>query len=260
MPHNSFLHFTLTGNFAHFRMRFTTTSPATHLVPPRHTIAGIIGAIMGLERDKIAETFDPSQSKIGIEVLSHLSTIKITSKLLRLKGSPTLETVLGVSDHMIVPFQLVKNPKYRIWFSHENQNIQEQLETLLRNHECVYSPALGLASLLADFSWDGEVETTKLSIKQGMSIQTRSVAPVDFFDPYPMEENHFIIDKHALHLDVSRIPTGFLRVVFDANGNWMEGELHVPTNSDLADLVELIKVPSHGQENVETRDTHVFVW
>ncbi len=260
MPQNTFLHFILTGNFAHFRMRFTTTSPTTHLVPPRHTVAGIIGAIMGLERNKIAETFDPSQSKIGIEVLSHLSTIKITSKLLRLKGSPTLETVLGVSDHMIVPFQLVKNPKYRIWFSHKDQNIQEHLKQLLQNHECTYSPALGLASLLADFSWGEEVETTNLSIKQGMSVQTRSIAPIDFFDPYPSEENHFIIDKHALHLDVKRVPTGFLRVVFDANGNGMEGELRMPVDSNLKEMVELIKVPSHGQEGLDARDTHVFVW
>ncbi len=251
-----FLIFDISGRYAHFRMRYTTTSAATHLIPPRHTIGGIIGAILGVQKDEVYSVFSPEQSFIGLETISKLSTVKITFNLLKIKGSRQISTLLGVKEHIIVPFQLVREPKYRIYFHHEDNQIMSELESLLKNKECIYSPSLGLASMLAKTDYIGKASGTVLALEEtvGEDIETLSVAPLTAFDPIPQPGNHFIIDKFARYLDKERKPDGFYRVVFDANAQPIKGQIIETQDPKKHMGSKLLKIKETDQQKV------IFVW
>lgn len=43
--------FDVWGDYAHFRRFYTTTSPLSFPIPPRTALCGLIGAIIGLEKE-----------------------------------------------------------------------------------------------------------------------------------------------------------------------------------------------------------------
>ena len=51
MNSKELLIFDIRGEYGHFRKYNTTTSPLTYSIPTRTAIAGILGAILGMERE-----------------------------------------------------------------------------------------------------------------------------------------------------------------------------------------------------------------
>ena len=77
MNYKELLIFDITGEYGHFRKYNTTTSPLTYSVPTRTAIAGMLGAILGMEREtrdgRYAEDIVPvqeffSKEKCGVAV------------------------------------------------------------------------------------------------------------------------------------------------------------------------------------------------
>ena len=154
----------------------------------------------------------------------------------------------------MVPFQLVREPKYRIFFHHEDTELMDRLEKMLKNHECVYSPSLGIASFLANVNFVDKMggETKPLEELIGQEITTRSVAPIDAFDPYPTSNNHFVIDKFGRHLNAERKPDGFYRVIFDTNA--------VPMTGKILETDKTLHMDSKLTYFHEKTQQPVFVW
>ncbi len=228
------LSFSLFGDYGHFKTRYTTSSSVTHLVPPRHTIAGILGAIMGLERDEVANIFHPEISKIGLTINQNISTLRVAIKQLKIKsrGPITVTTAkikkgyydgfTQIEEHNIIPFQLLRNPHYTIYFSHNDGEVYNKLAELLKRHECIYPPSFGMAQFLADFKWNGEYSAE--IINDSGVYATRSVAPLESFDIMPGPENKYHIDRFAYYMDSSRQAYDFHHVVYDPSSNLIKGK------------------------------------
>ena len=147
-------------------------------------------------------------------------------------------------DRSLIPFQMLRNPAYYIYFSHNEEELYDRLKTMLANHECIYPPSFGMAQLLADFEFLGEYDVDTV---EEMDITTSTVSPADAVSVSPKEGNRIVIDKMAHWLDHERVSQQFQRVLFDANG----GELEMTIN-DLPQYVELMRL--YGSEEV------IFLW
>ncbi len=237
------LKFKMWADFGHFGMRYTTSSKATHLIPPRHTISGMIGAILGIEREKLSETFYPKNCRIGIAPAAPLHFFRITLKQLLLKKR-SFRGFIAAMDRSLIPFQMLRNPAYYIYFNHNEEELYDRLRAMLVNHECIYPPSFGMAQLLADFEFLGEYDVDTVEERE---ITTSTVAPADAVSVSPKEGNRIVIDKMAHWLNHERVSQQFQRVLFDANG----GELEVTIN-DLPQYVELMRL--YGSEEV------IFLW
>ena len=51
MNYKGILIFDISSEFGHFRKYNTTTSPLSYSIPTRTAVAGILGAILGMERE-----------------------------------------------------------------------------------------------------------------------------------------------------------------------------------------------------------------
>ena len=60
--------FDLWSSYAHFKKPYTTTSPLTYSIPTRTSLAGILGALIGVDKDEYMDVFNQKNSKLAISI------------------------------------------------------------------------------------------------------------------------------------------------------------------------------------------------
>ena len=81
MKSHQVLVFDISGEYGHFRKFNTTSSPLTYSIPTHTALAGILGAILGIERESstgvfpegvipVNELFSPDTRNFGIQILN----------------------------------------------------------------------------------------------------------------------------------------------------------------------------------------------
>lgn len=215
--------FDIHGKFAHFRKFYTNSSSLTYGVPPRTTIAGMIAAILGLERDSYYDKFSSERLKIGVRKLS--GTKKLLQTLNYLKATSSSE-LINPKDHTQVPFEILmgeNNLGYRIYLSYEEVDLLNEIEERLKDNRVFFPPYLGSASFSCRLSYidtfEGEscvdedytsistvlradyVEEIDILSYSGRLIKERM--PIDFFEGRRIKEvASYIYDDKGCPIDV----------------------------------------------------------
>lgn len=213
--------FDIWGPYAHFKKYYATTSALTYGIPPKTSLYGFVGAILGLPKAENAylRHFSDKGCLIGLQLQRPLKTCRIGVNLRpntgRYKDNPKPTLI-----------ELVQEPCYRVFFHHRDEALQARLKTALQEHTCAFTPSLGLANLLADFSWVDEC----LAVREtsGQSVDIDSVLPqkqfLKFGDPEKMKTVDIIEQTmFAVEMDTERNVTErddilFERSVFDSEG------------------------------------------
>ncbi|MDR7665200.1 type I-B CRISPR-associated protein Cas5b [Methanosarcina sp. Z-7115] len=166
IPIVSFNFFSRNG---HFRRPYSNVSSFSYPFPPRTAIAGLLGAILGINKEKVSETFSTEKSKIGIslnkqvETFTHVSNFRQTSSgdinysIKISKKSKKLKIPNCISDSnkvAIIPMELLKNPSYLIYVSMDN--FMDELISRLKAQRYVYTPCMGLSEFLAQIEYVSE--------------------------------------------------------------------------------------------------------
>jgi len=153
--------FDIQSEYGHFRKYNTTTSPLTYSIPTRTAIAGILGAILGMERElrdslypegtePVQEFFSKDRSDIAVQIMSPVKKENIGFNLINTKMSFYDLTKAGRTQ---IGFELVKDVHYRIYLAMENKSKFEELSERIIHKRHHFTPYLGLAQFttLVDF-------------------------------------------------------------------------------------------------------------
>jgi CRISPR-associated protein Cas5h len=209
------LAFDIKGDYAHFRKFYTTTSPLSFSFPPPPTIAGILGALYGTtkETNQHLKIFGTDQCLLAIRILSPVKKVRMGINLIDTKTSwqPTVRTQIRT--------EFVKAPHYRIYFAHQDRQIYTDVLNLVRAHCSVYTVALGLSELLADFQFQGEYQAEPVTAAE----------PVEIVTPITEENLHpnglvietgkkYIKEKIPMVMNTERIVEKYDNVIFEADG------------------------------------------
>jgi CRISPR-associated protein Cas5h len=156
-----FIVFDVHSDMAHFRRPYAITTALTFPAPPRTALCGLVGAILGMPKNDSLQSFRDSQAIFSIELLSPLRTSHVSINLLDTKGTPTVQGIQtfrpkSVNPHTIMRYEIVREPHYRIWFSHPE--LGPRLAEALNAGMTHYTPCLGLAWMIAWFG--SEFRTT----------------------------------------------------------------------------------------------------
>lgn len=170
--------FDVWGDYAHFKKRYTTTSPLTHSIPPRTTIAGLISAIAGIQKNKYQEYFTKDKSQIALQVLNPVKKTRISISLISTKSehlaAPPLMNYF--KQHTLINFEFLKDPKYRVYLFHNDAAFYQELKELLKEHKSKYTPSLGLSELICNFKFVGEYKAESKTPREHVYIN--SVVPI----------------------------------------------------------------------------------
>lgn len=211
--------FDIWSDFAHFRKIETTTSPLTYFVPTPTVLSGLIGAIVGLERDTYYEIFSPDNVSFAIKSLSPLKKLGVNINLINTKHGFYLWNT-NRPPRSPTPHEFIKYPAYRIYFKVNKRKsevieIYSKLKNLLENHQTFYTPYLGIAGMIAEFNFVGELngKIKKLTGK----IDTACVVRKDKVRFVPEEDRRYVLERLPLSMNKERVVHKFIDVIFEAD-------------------------------------------
>ena len=176
--------FRVRGRYAHFRRPYTNVSSLSYPFPPRPTIAGLLGAILGIQKDKVAETFNERKLKVAVAIekqhktVTHVTNFRqggmgIAYAIKKPKKETKKKEDIGVLDFnkaTQIPMELLRNPSFLIYVHLDDNSMFPELISRLRTNRFVYTPCLGLSEFLAGVEYvnDGnaiELETGEHEVK-----------------------------------------------------------------------------------------------
>jgi CRISPR-associated protein Cas5h len=215
--------FDIWGEYAHFKKIYATTSAITYLVPTKPTIYGYISSIIGLQKfdndylkhfaDKTCLVGVSLQGSIALETRFSDTEQDGGSVLMRRMGI-NLRAQLGARKVGDSPkptlIEFVYRPKYRLYVHHTNADLHNKLKMHLEAHTSVYTPTLGLASLLSNFQFVGEFDVSPKN--DDAAVPINSIIPKKQFIAFDnqmfedKEKEYSIVEQtmFAIEMDTER--------------------------------------------------------
>jgi len=169
--------FRISGKYAHFRRPYTNVSSLSYPFPPRPTIAGLLGAILGIQKDKVAEVFDEKKLKVAVVIEKQLKTVThvtnfrqdgiggIDYSIKKPKKSwkpKELKNVPKYNEATQIPMELLRNPSFLIYVHLDDNSMFSELVSRLETNRFVYTPCLGLSEFLANLEYVDDGNAMKL--------------------------------------------------------------------------------------------------
>jgi len=205
--------FDVWGDYAHFRKNYSTSSPLTYSFPPRTALSGLIGAITGLDRSDYFSRFFRDNASIGCRILNPVKKVRIGENLIDTKSALKMHLIKNRTQ---IRFEFVKDPKYRIYFSHSDKEFYEKVGKMISSHQSVYTPCLGLSQLVCNFNYIGEFEL--MASERGV-YEIDSVVPGKFILETEFEEGkEYFSEVMPCEMGEAREVTDYREILFERNG------------------------------------------
>jgi CRISPR-associated Cas5-like protein len=141
------------GNWGHFKKPETNINPLSHDLITKTALIGLIGAVLGIEREEMKSKFPQLSEDLlyGVQLLNPVKKISwgFTS---RTAISPTAE---GTPKY----FEFLKDPKFLVSIAlNDERSIQifEDFKHSIRDEIAVYPPVLGWHNCPANLQWESE--------------------------------------------------------------------------------------------------------
>jgi CRISPR-associated protein Cas5h len=136
------LSFDVCGKMAHFRKYYANNTAMSYSLPPRTTVLGMLGAILGFERDSYYEAMASDKLRVGMRVLSPLKKSFHRLNFLSIQTPFEIVSGLDISRDMVC---------YRIFLSPYPSGVElvEALKEKLLANQRHFNLTLGPANFSA---------------------------------------------------------------------------------------------------------------
>ncbi|HOO54148.1 MAG TPA: type I-B CRISPR-associated protein Cas5b [Methanothrix sp.] len=213
--------FDVWGDYAHFRKNYSTSSPLTYSFPPRTALSGLIGAIAGLDKSDYFAKFFREDASIGCRIMSPVKKVRIGENLIDTKSALKMHLIKNRTQ---IRFEFVKDPKYRIYFTHSDDEFYKNILENLSYHKSIYTPCLGLSQLICNFECVGEYE---LKAAGGGIQGIDSVVPGNFIQETEFEEGkEYFSEVMPSEMGEARVVTDYREVLFERNGKSIRAKVN----------------------------------
>jgi CRISPR-associated protein Cas5h len=171
--------FTFSARFGHFLRAEANANGVTYPVPPRTALLGLIGAVLGLEKDSPQQLLADARLAVGGELPKrfwHKTNVrKDPPSALPFRIKSTDKGSSSEQRNFRFPQEWLWKPRYRVWAALP-QSHHADFVARLREGRWHFSPCMGLSEMLADLSDTVETDAEPLP-RARHSVQT--VAPQD---------------------------------------------------------------------------------
>lgn len=219
--------FDIWGMYAHYKKIYATTSALSYIIPSKTSLYGYVGAIIGLEKqdNTYLEHFQPGNCRLSLQVQRPIVMQRINTNL----HPHDKGLIKATQNRKPTTVEYVYRPKYRVYFSHTDDTLLNELEHHLKNHTAVYTPTLGLAYLLSNFELHAIVEVEdKTTNKHPVIIE--SVIPRSAFEKFELDTvtgNEIIeYSQFSLEMNTQREVTARTDILIDRLGKPIRAHLN----------------------------------
>lgn len=216
------IQFDLSGKFAHFKFPFTSPNflKKSFLIPPRTTILGILGSIIGLNGfQQYGESNEP-------EYYEKLKHIKIgigmncfpSKKLIIYNSLNSFARNIALNPNVMIKEEILLNPSYKIiLLLNFNNEYDKKLYDFIKQEKATYHLYLGKNEFFANitnFKEFDENQFTQKNTNECESINT--IFPLEYINFDEEYQNSIIIDSFSKDIDFSekKLKTKLCEVAF----------------------------------------------
>lgn len=224
--------FDVSSEYAHFRKFNTTTSPLTYSIPPRPALAGLLGAIIGIEREiafgkynkgitPLADIFAKSKVDLAVQILRPVQKVNIGFNLL--DTEKTASSFFNIKQRTQIEFELLKNPSFRVYVAMSEKDLFEDLVNRVKENKTHFSPYLGLSQFTASLKFVA-IQNANLMDTEGFqevctavnlsNIEGNNAIAFDYDSVYFKYNS----DTMPVEMQSNRIVTEYSEVVIETNG------------------------------------------
>jgi CRISPR-associated protein Cas5h len=211
--------FDIFGDLAHFKKFYTTSSPLTFSFPPPPTVRGMLGAIIGADKDNYLEVFSHKKCKLAIRILSPISKIRMGLNHINTKDNYWVPAKKGAHKARTqIRTEFVKNPAYRVYISHKDNKVFDRLVENIMAHKTVFTLSLGLSELLADFRF---VSVKEFIRREKGQAEISTVIPMNMVEQYGVkfeQGKKYFKEKIAVEMTKERVVNRYEDVLFEVQG------------------------------------------
>lgn len=210
--------FDVWSNYACFRRGYTTTSIISYPFPSRTTIAGFLAGILGYERDSYYDLFQKNNSKIGLRIINPIKKTHLNLNYINTNRGFFLRDIKSNSKRTRISAEYLKDVKYRFYVQLDNHEVMNELFNLIREHESVYTPYLGISECIANYSMVGD-GLYNIESLNGENVDIDSIVLKENTSIVIEKDKKYGVIKSPGFFDSEREVTGFLEYYYEENGN-----------------------------------------
>jgi len=225
------------GRYGHFRKPYSNVSSLSYPFPPRTAIAGLLGAIFGVKKEKVSETFSDERLKVGVAIEKKIKTVthvtnlrqdssgQVNYSIKRPKRDWIPKPLKGIPDWNKpinpYPMELLREPSYFLYIN--LSDCMDELVSRLRTERYVYTPCMGLSEFLAELEYVSEgmaklLEPKRRGVstivsKEDCSLLINNLKPEDGYNiqelkaPYLGTPNRtFTYKRYLVNMTLKPIP------------------------------------------------------
>lgn len=202
------------GNWAHFKKPETNNNPLTHDFITKTALIGLIGAVLGIERNEMRSLYPRLSEDLlyGVQILESVKKESWSFKLWRLDESDPNKIKRPVQ------MEFLKNPRFSVAVALKNDRLNEIFENFIfaiGRSQARFTPVLGLHNCPANLSLfaRGEFEEAngQFTTKSFVSAENHKLENVT-----ATKEFHVGLEKIPTFQndDFWNLPDKYLRVVY----------------------------------------------
>lgn len=191
------LSFTVRAPWGHFKRVGRSVTKQSYCIPPRTTVAGMLAAIVGRERNSYYDVFGGDTAAIAITPVSELRTVNIPTVGLGTDPGQDVTTTAGnyyseynvtyqdtTKDRQLHAYEVLADPAYRIDVAVEDEEFYGDLKQHLKAGTAVYPPSLGKSEYLATIE-DVATDQEPAPVDQSETVDIDSVVPGSLSEAIP---------------------------------------------------------------------------
>jgi len=235
--------FQIKGDYACFKKFYTTSSILTFDFPPKTSLLGLLGAVLGFKR-RSKDLKGLNDIKLGIQLLNPVNKIHQGINWLntKVKNKNVIEDYskffklfeksfkqntygfIGINQHKPSSLQLLKNPHFRIFISNENNfEKYDELKQAIKEQCYFFTPYLGQSEFLCSINYIDEIESYKKELNnESQKIMIHSIIPQDMIlqenDVYQLDlSSDTLLIVEQMPENYEKEITIFNKFVYDKN-------------------------------------------
>ena len=199
--------FKVRGDYARCRKSYTTTSALTYLLIHPVAVRGLIGAVLGINREELYEK--TKDIKVAVQVINEIKKDMQSFNLINMKSS---DKIFRFPSNV----EFLRDVEYRL-FIKSDENIISELEKSLKQGEFVFTPYLGASEHIAKIEYEGVYNCEKLpnGNHQVISAVDLESNTIDFGD----DDIMLTTDNIPIDNDKNREYIKYKKVIFATDEN-----------------------------------------
>ncbi|OQY08083.1 MAG: type I-B CRISPR-associated protein Cas5 [Fusobacteriia bacterium 4572_132] len=169
--------FDLWGDFGHFRIPYTPSSPLTFPVPPKTALYGIIGAILGYDKNEYLLKFNKEKWEFSISLNKPIKKTYIPENFINTKEAKMFSRMpKNKSCRTQINLEFLKSPSFRIYVYSKSDEFY-RLESFLKEHKSVFTVTLGLSECIANFKYVGTYDFEEIKNNKDI-VEISTIIPI----------------------------------------------------------------------------------